>query len=697
MNWNKYPFLRMVLFLALGIAACEVFKSFRPSLSVLFVTLLGLLAVLLLLHHLLKSYRYRWIFGLCLMVTLVVTGFARARIFEAKVERSAVVVALGKPCRYVARVLEPPTEKENSVRALLQLSGHERVDSEKVVRARVMAYLPKTEEALGLHYGDQLVFEAIVEAVAPPRNPEEFDYRTYLLRRGMVGRVYLKDGDWTCTGLRQINPIFAFGYRLRGTLLKALRDSGLSEDEFGVGAAVLLGDDDFLPAQVRHNYVAAGAMHVLCVSGMHVGIIFLLASFVLGFLGNGHKRYVLKRILLLLLVWGYALLTGLSPSVMRSSLMITFWVFGELIHRKGYALNSIAASAFFLLLLQPNNLFAIGFQLSYVAVTGIVLLQKPISQLLYFEYPLLNKVWDITAVSLAAQISTMPFTVYYFHQFTPYFWLSNLFLTPISFFVIMSGMLFLSLSWVPFLDVLLGKMVWLSLKLMNVLVAWVEQMPCSLVKGLYMDNLEFGLSMVMLVLLFLLVQFRKKRMMMELLVVGAVFSLSLAWRGVKASTQQQLVVYSLNNHTALDVISGTLHCLICDDALLSDPSVLDYSVCGNWARLKLFGNPSCYDVSDDIANSYLRKKKHLLSFQGILLAFWDPLTPSMEGPPLVVDGLMVRNKQRPELSRIAECYQMGVLLIDGSVPSYLAKEWEQQADALQIPYINVREACYCFF
>ena len=281
-----------------------------------------------------------------------------------------------------ARVYEPPTEKENSVKVLLDMRGF-----------KVMAYFEKSEESLHLSYGDLLAFWTPLEEITPPMNPEEFDYRQYLNRRGVTGRVYLKQGDWLNTDLTETNPIYVFAYRFRDSLLQALKRCGITDDEFGVGAAILLGYDESLPAQIRQNYVAVGSMHILCVSGMHVGIIYLLASFVLNLLGKGKKSALARRLILLALIWFYALLTGLSPSIMRSTLMITFVLFGEIIHRKGFALNSIAASAFILLLIDPNNLFAIGFQLSYVAVVGIVLLQKPIYNLIYVKNKLLDKLF----------------------------------------------------------------------------------------------------------------------------------------------------------------------------------------------------------------------------------------------------------------------------------------------------------------
>lgn len=630
------------------------------------------------------------------MLTLfVMAGYLRVRVSATTFCRGEEIhdEVVGEGC-YLARVCELPEEKEQSVKMLLELRGFRSERGERPVSGKVMAYFEKTVAAMKVGYGEVLAFSVPVEEVPPPRNPGEFDYRTHLSRRGVTGRVYLKEGDWLPLGLNDGNPLLAFALRFRASLLGVLQRNGITEEEFGVGAAILLGYDESLPAQVRQNYVAAGAMHVLCVSGMHVGVIYMLAAFVLGLMGKGRRRDTFKRILLLALVWFYALITGLSPSILRSTFMITMLVFGVLIHRKGFTLNSMAASAFVLLLVNPNNLYAIGFQLSYAAVLGIFLLQPPIYNLIYVRNKLLDKAWEITAVSLSAQIATMPFTVYYFHQCTPYFWLSNLLMTPVSFVVIMMGMLLFLVSWVPWLSVWVGKGVWLGLHGMNGVVSCIERLPLSLIKGLYMSRLEFFLALLLLVLLLLWVQLEKKRMLMEMLVVGLAFSLSLAVRSERTACQQRMVVYSLRNHTAVDFIEGTSHLLLCDEGLLSDPASIDYSLKGYWARCQLWMNPSCYTLADSLTTEWVRKKGDLVSYHGALLALWNPGKKVASAHPLRVDYLMVRGKQRPDLSPIMECYRVDTLIIDGSVPKYLAKQWISQAEKTHTPYINIGEGGY---
>ena len=693
-DWSKYPFVRMLIPFALGIWVSIFVVALRLSPTFLMVVALLLLAMSFLTAFLLKRQRYSWFFGTVMACYLFIAGYSLARVHQAEVQKDYFRNFGTDASYYVARVYDYPMERPNSIRTVLELE-YQFGDSlpSRPVSGKVMAYFPKSDSAFAIHYGDLIAIPAPIREVTPPLNPEEFDYRAYLERKGITGQVYLKDEDWIDLQANDANQIYAFSYRFRDILLASLQRSGLSDDEFGVAAAILLGYDDNLADEVRKNYVAAGSMHILCVSGMHVGIIYLLASFLLGFLNRKKWQKTLKQVLLLALIWFYALIAGLSPSILRASLMISFVIIGEIIHRKGFIINSIAASAFILLCINPNNLFEIGFLLSYAAVMGIVVLQRPIYNLLYIKNKLLDKVWQITTVALAAQISTIPFTLFYFQQFTTYFWLSNLFMTPISFIVVISGMVLLLVSWIPYLSTLVGYLVWGAVYVMNWVVAKIESIPCSIIKGLYVSDFEFALLLVALLLLMLTFIMQKRRMFIAMLAALLLVMASVAYRLYSADDQRGMTAFSLRNHTAFDFVRGGEHILLADSALMADESTLDYSMKGAWSKRHLSHHPQVIGFEEDFTNDYLRKKSNLVSFDGKLLALWDDADQCKDSLNyrLSVDYLLVRGKQKPDVQSIVNGYDMKLLVIDGSVPRYLSEKWIAQAQALDIPYYNIGE------
>ncbi len=690
-DWSKYPFVRMLIPMTLGIWFATIVVSFRlPFIDVLLI-MLFLFGLALLTSITLKTIRLNWLFGFIMGCYLFHGGYALTYVHEAETQKTYYRNFEGDAKYYVARIYDYPTVRDNNIRVPLQLE-YQFGDSlpSRAVTGKVMAYFQKTDTAFALRYGNLIAIDAPVNEVQGPKNPAEFDYRAYLYRKGITGQVFLKDADWVDLQTSRVNPIYAFSYRFRDILLSSLQRCGLNNDEFGVAAAILLGYDDSLADDVRKNYVAAGSMHILCVSGMHVGIIYLLASALLGFLNRKKWQKMLKHILLLAMIWFYALIAGLTPSVLRASLMISFVIIGEMLNRKGFIINSLAASAFILLCINPNNLFEIGFQLSYAAVMGIVVLQRPIYSLFYVKNKLLDKVWEITAVSLAAQIATIPFTLFYFNQFTTYFWLSNLFMTPISFVVVISGMVLLMVSWIPYLNIFIGYLVWGAVYAMNAFASWVEQLPFSIIKGLYISEFEFFTLLVSFLFLLVSVVTRKRKMLIGMLSVLLLFMISLTVRTYSTDHQTGITFYSLRKHTAIDFIAGNQHILLVDSTLMSDESTIDYSLKGAWAKRHLSPHPQVVNLDEDFESKNLRKRQNLVSFNGKLVALWDEnqFSDSLSYR-LPVDYLLVKGKQKPNIQMIVNGYDAEMLLIDGSVPNYLAERWMHQAEEQGIPYINI--------
>ena len=307
-DYAKYPFVRMLLPFALGIWCCVCLPAFRLSPITTIGVALALFVLASVTAFMLKSYRSNWFFGVVMGCYLALTGYALTRVYESETQRNYFRNFEADAHYYVARVYDYPTERTNSIRTVLELE-YQFGDSlpSRPVSGKVMAYFPKSDSAFALQYGDLIAISAPISEVTPPLNPGEFDYRAYLWRKGITGQTYLRDEDWIDLQTNNANPIYAFSFRFRDVLLASLQRSGLNDNEFGVAAAILLGYDDKLADEVRKNYVAAGSMHILCVSGMHVGIIYLLAGFLLGFLNRKKWQKTLKQVLLLILIWLYAL------------------------------------------------------------------------------------------------------------------------------------------------------------------------------------------------------------------------------------------------------------------------------------------------------------------------------------------------------------------------------------------------------
>ena len=677
-NWFKYPFIRLLMPFALGIwlgFSCLDLNKNESKTVLIIVVFLGI--TLFVISSVVRDYKYRWAFGLILNIHLILIGVVIVHIRDDDLNSDCDV--------FVARLTECPTEKEKSVKVVLQMQSD--VGS-------VMAYFEKNEHSLSLRYGDVIVFHEPPKLVEPPLNPEQFDYKKYLGRKGVSRQVYLKDDSWEKLDCNRANPVYAFSYLLRDFLLQTMRDLEIENDEYAVAAAILLGYDDTLPTDLRQKYVAAGSMHILCVSGMHVGVVFLVFSYLLGFLNKRKKwQHLLKQSLLLLLIWFYALLAGLAPSILRATIMLSFVIIGDMIKRNGILLNSLAASAFLLLCINPANLFNVGFQLSYCAVIGIVSLQRPIYNLFYIKYKILDKIWELTAVTLAAQIATAPFSIYYFHQFPSYFWLSNLFMGPISTAVIVGGMVMLLIFFMPYINIGVAFCVKWMIYAMNYVVTWIENLPLSIVKGLYINVLEFVCLIVALIMLMLLIEHKKKYLFFGMLSMLLIFSVSQLYRAMIQRTQMSMTVYSMNKNTAVDFVCGTRHVLLCDTMVVNDPSLASFSVENDLIREGVYKNGVLLPLDTlFFENLYIKKRDNLMSFGGKTIAFFDKKSVFGVKMPYrpYIDYYILHGREKVDLEQLTNCYVIDLLIIDGSIPDYLRNKIIEKAEEMGQEYYDVK-------
>ncbi len=697
MSLHKYPFVRMLLPFALGIWALHFFS---PSLSVerfyggwglLLLLFIGLIA----LSAFLRSFSMRWVFGGLLSVFLFLAGILATERHQPAYEETHLLNDTASYTSFLAKVIEPPTVKEKTVRLELSLVAvRDKNNSLHSRKGKVLAYVSNTDTRVLPVYGQCIEFRKQPELVPPLVNPNQFDYRAYLNRKGIYHQVFLKETDWAPGPMGSVNPLYKLAFQLRDYLLQALQSNHLEGDTYGVAAAILLGYDEKLPAYLRKGYTAAGAMHILCVSGLHVGIVFLFFDFLLRFMNRKRGLQSFKTILLLLMIWFYALLTGLSPSVQRAAIMLSFILFAKLFNKKGAVVNSIAASAFLLLLLNPSLLFHLGFQLSYLAVLGIVLLQRPIYSLLYVKNKWVDKAWEITSVALAAQLATTPLVLHYFNQFPTYFMVSNLVLVPFSFVVIVAGMVFLFVSFIPFLANIMG---WITSGLvfsMNLLIVSIEQWPAAVLRNIYISSIESALIFILVGVLYLAFVLRRRRMFVPALLVVVLFMSSYALRSYDRNRQQSLVVYGLQKHTAIEVIDGKNHWLIADTALRADAFALGFNVEKNWIVRGLTPTPVWLGIDEAYQSDVLNKQGPVFRCVGKTIVVWNKQIKkdyTFPEKPFIADVLVVSGNVYESLETLQQHLLPGIVVLDLSVPAYQVKRWQDSASKLNIQLHNIRE------
>ena len=336
----------------------------------------------------------------------------------------------------------------------------------------------------------------------------------------------------------------------------------------------------------------------------------------------------------------------------------------------------LAASAFLLLVVDPFMVTRVGFQLSYLAVTGIVLLFKPLCNLLVVPVVLLDKVWQLSVVSLAATLATFPLSLYYFHQFPNLFLLTNLVAIPASFLILYNGILLLVFSAAPPIAHALGYTFRLVLSALGRAVGFLEGLPFSTTTGVYLSTSQLMLLMGLLVSMVILFLSRRKGHLWFMLILGLLLSVSVIWRKYGSLRQSHMVVYSIRGHTALEFIQGKRSVFVCDSGLLLDPKKILYATSG--FRLQQgITHTSVHALEDgDITTPWFRRMGSLFFFGGHLLVLVDDNADLYRDTLFMKpDWVLLCNKPQTSLQKLSEVFLFDTLLMDGSMPPWEKERW----------------------
>jgi competence protein ComEC len=598
--WNSFPMLRLLLpFLAGVVSSAFVLELVEVLPKQLYVGLgLSILTVLVLVlfgHQKRKPY----VFGLVLFPILFVLGSLLTlsvsdQIFKDHIRPDPD----GNAKTYIAVVDEQPKEKSKTIELVAKVSD---VDGQTF--GKVLLYVERDSTSEQLRYGQQLVLRTKIQEVKPLGNPNEFDYSRYLRFHHIIFRGYVKRGDWKV--LSTGNPgLIGWFLELRSELIRKFEDAGLRGNELSVASALVLGYRSELDRELMSAYAGAGATHVLAVSGLHVGIVYLILNFLLRFMERTKTGMTLKLVLLILFLWGYACLTGLSPSVSRAATMFTFVAIGKGISRDTNIFNTLAISAFCLLLWEPLIVMQVGFQLSYLAVIGIVLIQPRLFNLWVIENRFFDWAWSITCVSIAAQVATFPLGLLYFHQFPNLFLVSNLLVIPAATMILYLGFcLFLASWWQPTL-LFFGFLLQKTISILNLVVVWIERIPYSVLSGIDISTLESLMIYAMIAgLLAFVIQKQQFSLYVSLILMVAFLTMQIV--EVNQQHHQRFsTIYNVRNETVVAFANGTDLTFLSSSKFRDDDSAMLFNVKHHWWK-KGVEEENWMELSDSVCNRIL--------------------------------------------------------------------------------------------
>jgi competence protein ComEC len=673
--WNEIPFLKFLLPLIAGIAVSVCFQWHIPLPVYVPAALWLLYLVLGILYNHKMSYKIQWIAGAVITVFMGISGYQLAALQFPHNDSRYFATQLNEKNLMSGIVTEPAQEKANTVKVIVNINSIKNDDHWFPCNGKAVLMLEKDSAARLLETGNEILFNGSLKKIPPPLNPGEFDYAAYMQKHGVFYSSYIKSTSWNLISQSNGNLLMVFSMGLRKKLQNVLHTSELNSREYAVISALLLGATDNLDPETIKAYQGSGAMHILSVSGMHVGVIYMVLNFLLFFFNKFRYGRYPKALILIAFVWFYAMLSGMSPSVVRAATMFSFVAFGKVLSKDVNIYNILAASAFLLLMITPNYLTDVGFQLSYLAVFGIVAIYPLIYKTIHVRNYVLDKIWGLISVSLAAQIITAPLSLYYFHQFPNYFILTNLVAVPLSALVMYCGILYLIFSGVPFLSMALGKALNFLVLWLNNSIGFVEGLPHSVSNDISINVAQLIILYFVIAALYYALVWRNARsFVFSLCCLLGVFILQTGNR-MQAYQQKEIVVYNVKKATVLGFYESPQALFLVDSAIYSYPGKMDFHV-KNHRITHPLNHYELLDIPDakKIEKHGFYRNGSIVNFFGktLVLINSDVQAPS----PFFVDFVVLSNNPRIDLKEIFSIFNPQALIIDASNNATNTRRWK---------------------
>lgn len=551
----------------------------------------------------------------------------------------------------ITEVLKPSDYSNKYIANVLQ------IDSVHTL-GKVLLLLKKENENNFISIDDQLLVYGNIIPLATPLNPDQFNYKGYLQNQEVYGEIR---GSLETVLLHKKNTfsLRALAEKARNRVMGKLEASPLQPAERSIIQALLLGDKKDIDKELYADYAAAGAVHILAVSGLHVGVLYFLLGGLFLVVKRLPKGAYIHPLLVVILLWGFAFVTGLSPSVTRAVTMFSFFGLAQLLNRRTSTINTLALSFLFLLLLKPMWLFHVGFQLSYLAVFFIVW-TVPLLSKIYTPHTWLGKrFWDIIYVSIAAQLGVFPLSIFYFHQFPGLFLLSNILILPLLG-ILLSGGVFiiflLLLGGAP--DALVigyGKVI----ALLNRTIQWIASQETFLLKDLPFSFLNVLLCYAIIVtgILFLKNYTAKKVFLFLTSILLFVIALGIE---KTVNNTNELIIFHKAKHTLLTERSGNSLKLFTTDTLLK--------------------NEKTYPLASFlIKNSINKVTKYVLppyfKFDGNVYMVIDSSGSYLNRPKKAT--ILLTQSPKIHLEKLIDTLQPSLIVADGSNYTSFVKRWKK--------------------
>ena len=560
---------------------------------------------------------------------------------------------LDKDRVYTLKIREVLKPNSFSDRYMAHVSG---MDSLKV-SGKILLNIAVDSSIRPLMVDDEILAFTTLHPINPPLNPHQFDYQKYLSNIGIAHQAKLK-GENFYLKPKASATINGIAYKIREHIIRNLKKEEFGTEELGVIQALLLGQRNEITSEIDTDYKEAGAYHILALSGLHIGILLGLLHFILRPVEILPKGRTIKLVVIVLLLWAFALLAGLSASILRATTMFTFVAYALYLNRPTSHFNILALSLFFiLLLLDPLLLFQVGFQLSYAAVFAIVWIYPLLQKLWIPQYWIVKKGWELVSVSIAAQLGVFPISLYYFHQFPGLFLISSLLILPFLTFVLGFGILIIALSLTNGLPSVLVTMYDTLIGAMNWIIGLLAQQENFLFKNISFDGIQLILSYgIIITMVTVFMKATYKRVMVSLFFIICFQTYVFGLRYL-ARNEETLVIGHIARNSAIIHRTGQKLTVYTTNLKATTRLVNDYATAHNILAMEHL----------PLKNSYLIEGKRMVVLDSTTIAL--PINHD-------VSTLVLTQSPKINLERLLDSMAPNIVIADGSNYRSYIQRWK---------------------
>ena len=664
-----FPLTKITIWFLFGILFCYYCK---PSLDIAISVFIVAIIVFTILYFLIKrNKRFTTFFGINTYFISFVIGILTLLLHTNSLQKSNYI--------HCKKAFETPQIITFTLREKLKSNAYNdrfiaiinNIDGGNY-SGKIIVNIQK-DSLKNLIIGNVIKVKTVLQQNSSNKNPNQFDYGKYLADKQIYAQIYTNKTEIVINkNLKK--DIWYYSGRLHSRIVRNLEKANFNNEEMNVALALILGQQQDISSDIIQDYQYSGATHILSVSGLHVGFIMLFINFILKPIPNTRKGSLIKLISILLSLGAFAIISGLSPSVLRSVVMFSFLAIGNHLRRSGSIYHTLLVSMLLILLCEPYFLFDVGFQLSYLALFFIVWLQPLLKQIWTPKHKIQTTIWNALTVSFAAQIGTLPLCLYYFHQFPGLFFVTNIVIIPILSFIMIAGIIVMILAIFMSPPVIIIEVFEKSIYLLNKTIHIVASFEWFVIRDI---SFNFYYLLTFYIFIISAIVWSKKpnyNQFVFLLITIVLLQLSFIYTKKEIENTNELIVYNTKKNTLLSERTGKKITLFTNDTL-SKNSILNAYLVGNFGKL-----------------SSTNKIKNVLYFNGKKISIID--SSGIYETSIQPDILILTQSPKINLDRILEDLHPKIIIADASNSYSIQKTWKYTCLKKNIPFHATSEKGY---